>query len=134
MGIRFIGVCIPWRDAHVRTGRRDRKPWEDHLNYCHGLSKIIEKYKNQNTPICVLGDFNQRIPRHRQPIEVEQALINAIPANYNILTKGLKDSEGKLLIDHIVLSPGLNSNTCNIIPRFSLDGTKLSDHVGIEVE
>jgi hypothetical protein len=31
--IRFVGVCIPWRDAHVRTGRRDRAPWEDHLRF-----------------------------------------------------------------------------------------------------
>lgn len=21
-GIRFVGVCIPWRDAHVKTGRK----------------------------------------------------------------------------------------------------------------
>jgi hypothetical protein len=31
--LRFIGVCVPWRDAHVRTGRRDRAPWADHLAY-----------------------------------------------------------------------------------------------------
>jgi hypothetical protein len=31
--IRFVGVCIPWRDAHVRTGRRDRAPCEDHLRF-----------------------------------------------------------------------------------------------------
>lgn len=27
--VRIIGVCIPWKDAHVRSGRRDRQPWQD---------------------------------------------------------------------------------------------------------
>lgn len=27
--ITFIGVCIPWREAHVRSGRKDREPWEE---------------------------------------------------------------------------------------------------------
>ena len=38
--IRFIGVCIPWQGAHVNTGRKDRKSWEDHLAYCQGLARI----------------------------------------------------------------------------------------------
>ena len=33
MGIRFIGVCIPWKMAHVSTGRKDRKQREDHLSF-----------------------------------------------------------------------------------------------------
>lgn len=32
-GIRFVGVCIPWSAAHVSSGRRDRKIWEEHLLY-----------------------------------------------------------------------------------------------------
>ena len=29
--IRFVGVCIPWKSAHVSTGRRDREVWQDHM-------------------------------------------------------------------------------------------------------
>ncbi len=29
--VTVVGVCIPWRDAHVRGGTRNRKRWEDHL-------------------------------------------------------------------------------------------------------
>jgi len=31
--VQVCGVCIPWRNAHVRTGRRDMSPWEDHEAY-----------------------------------------------------------------------------------------------------
>ena len=54
-GIRVIGVCIPWRFAHVSTGRKDRKPWEDYLSFTQHLS-----FPNQRT--IILGDFNQNIP------------------------------------------------------------------------
>jgi exonuclease III len=61
-GIRFVGVCIPWRDAHVKTGRRDRTAWEDHLSYCRGLERVLARYASHPPPIVLVGDFNQRIP------------------------------------------------------------------------
>lgn len=76
-GVRFIGVCIPWRDAHVRSGRRDRKPWHDHVAYCEGLRSIVKHYAQQSEPVCFLGDFNQCIPRFRQPKTVFAALQDA---------------------------------------------------------
>ena len=45
-GVRFIGICIPWKDAHVRTGRRDRAPWQDHISYCEGLERVLERYSS----------------------------------------------------------------------------------------
>jgi exonuclease III len=130
-GVRFVGVCIPWRDAHVKTGRRDRSPWEDHLSYCRGLERALARYLLDRTPICVLGDFNQRIPRVGQPIAVAKALADAIPAEFTVATEGLKDSEGADLIDHFVVSPDLSISITQIVPRISPDGTRLSDHVGI---
>ncbi len=130
-GIRFIGVCIPWRDAHVKTGRRDRTPWEDHLFYCRGLGRVLARYGADRTPACVLGDFNQRIPRLGQPISVAKALADAIPDEFVIATKGLKDAEGGDLIDHFVASPNLSISVTEIVPRTSADGTRLSDHVGV---
>ncbi len=130
-GIRFIGVCIPWRDAHVKSGKKNKKPWQDHLAYCAGLQGVIGRYSRDRTPICVLGDFNQRIPRVTQPSHVFDALLQAIPSSFRIITSGLKDSEGKNVIDHIAISDGLHSEATTTISRFAPDGTRLSDHVGI---
>jgi exonuclease III len=130
-GVRFVGVCIPWRDAHVKTGRRDRTCWEDHLAYCRGLERVLARYSADRTPTCVVGDFNQRIPRVGQPVNVAKALADAIPADFRIATEGLKDAEGADLIDHFVVSPDLSISITEIVPRFSPDGTRLSDHVGV---
>lgn len=130
-GVRFVGVCIPWRDAHVKTGRRDRTCWEDHLAYCRGLERVLARYSTDRTPTCVVGDYNQRIPRVGQPVNVAKALADAIPADFRIATKGMKDSEVKDLIDHYAASPGLSISITQIVPRFASDGTSLSDHVGV---
>lgn len=130
-GIRFVGVCIPWRDAHVKTGRRNRTCWEDHLAFCCGLERVLSRYSADQTPICLVGDFNQRIPRVGQPVNVAKALADAIPADFVIATKGLKDAEGADLIDHFAVSPDLAISITEIVPRLSRDGMRLSDHVGI---
>ncbi len=104
-GIRFVGVCIPWKDAHVKTGRCDRQPWEDHLAYCQGLARVLKRHAEKSTPVCVLGDYNQRIPRINQPVQVFDALMAAIPPNFNVATAGLTATEGFNFIDHIAVSP-----------------------------
>jgi len=130
-GIRVVGICIPWKDAHVKTGRRDRDPWEDHLSYCHGLARVLVRYTDQPFPVCVLGDYNQRIPRVSQPLSVFEALMKAIPSHFNIATSGLTDAEGYNLIDHIAVSPTLRVTVNGILPKFTQDGTRLSDHAGV---
>ena len=130
-GIRFVGVCISWRDAHVSSGRRDRSSWEDHISYCEGLQEVLSKYSSLNQPICILGDYNQRIPRFRQPVKVFNALMEAIPDDFIIATDGLSDSNGDGLVDHISSSSSLQPTITKILPRFSKDGTRLSDHVGV---
>lgn len=130
-GIRFVGVCIPWKDAHVKTGRKDRLPWQDHLTYCEGLGHVLARYAEQPVPVCVLGDYNQRFPRSKQPEHVAAALLNALPAGYAIITEGMKDGEGKQLIDHVSLSPMLSTSGMEVISNKSSDGTQLTDHVGV---
>ena len=130
-GIRFIGVCIPWRDAHVSTGRKDRKAWEDHLAYCHGLARIVDEHAKGEFPLCILGDYNQRIPRTSQPLPVAEALAACFPRDFTISTAGLQDDEDKPLIDHCATSPGLTARVTEIIPKTTAEGTKLSDHVGV---
>lgn len=132
-GIRFVGVCIPWKDAHVKTGRRDRQPWQDHVSYCRGLSRILRRYLTGDEPVCVVGDYNQRIPRATQPACVARALAESIPADFIIPTRGMKDPEGKSLIDHFAVSANLSASVDQIVPRFTSDGTRLSDHVGVVV-
>lgn len=130
-GVRFVAVCIPWKDAHVKTGRCDRQPWDDHLAYCEGLARVLKRYAEQPIPVCVVGDFNQRIPRINQPVPVFEALMAAIPPNFHIATAGLTDSEGFNFIDHIAVSPTLRVAINGILPKSAEDGTRLSDHAGV---
>ena len=113
------------------AGRKNRKPWEDHLSYCAGLERVLHCRSAPGQPVCVLGDYNQRIPRATQPQEVADALRNAIPSSFSIVTEGLKDGEDKDLIDHISVSPCLHARNLTILPRFGADRTRLSDHVGV---
>jgi hypothetical protein len=101
---RFVGVCIPWRDAHFRTGRRDRVQWEDHIAYLGGFRAFLEA-----TPIddlIVIGDFNQTIPRTRAPKTVWNALSSILKLGLTPVTSGLKHSE-RHTIDHVMVGPGL---------------------------
>lgn len=65
-------VCIPWASAHVSTGRRDATNWSQHLECCDQIEKLAAQFDPQ-IPTIVAGDFNQRIPRRRQPIRAHPA-------------------------------------------------------------
>ena len=110
-GIRIIGLCIPWRFAHVSTGRKDRKPWEDHLSFIQNLS-----FSNEKT--IIIGDFNQNIPKKNQPEIVFSSLKNMIDG-FNLLTTNM----GLL---HIVISNDLKAESVKKIAT----GDN-SDHDGI---
>ena len=58
--LTVCGVCIPWFHAHVLDGRKDRKMWEEHLDWLRRFGGL--SYATGSRTI-VLGDFNQRIPR-----------------------------------------------------------------------
>lgn len=128
--IRVVGVCIPWRDAHVRTGRRDRAPWEDHLCFLKGLSTVLERASP--LPTVLLGDFNQRIPRARQPERIARALSAAIES-LRVVTDGEVAGVERTLIDHIALSRELDAVDVLGVPRRSSTGVRLSDHDGAVV-
>ena len=110
-GIRIIGLCIPWRFAHVSTGRKDRKPWEDHLSFIQNLS-----FSNQKT--IILGDFNQNIPKKNQPEIVFSSLNNMIDG-FNLLTTNMG-------LIHIVISTDLIAES---IEKIATENN--SDHDGI---
>ena len=124
--IRIYGVCIPWKDAHVRTGRKDRTPWEDHITYLEGLRQLVEQEKS---PLVVLGDFNQRIPRVSQPVLVAEQLSRCMDG-LRVCTALPLD---KPLIDHIAVSQELVSTKVEVIPDHDSEG-RLSDHRGAIVQ
>ena len=110
-GIRIVGLCIPWRFAHVSTGRKDRRPWEDHLSFIQNLS-----FSNEKT--IIIGDFNQNIPRKNQPEIVFSSLKNMID-RFNLLTTNMD-------LLHIVISNDLKAES---VKKIAAEGN--SDHDGI---
>jgi endonuclease/exonuclease/phosphatase family metal-dependent hydrolase len=110
---RVIGVCVPWRMAHVATGRRDRKAWEDHLRYLDGLGRRLARV-TAGERVVVCGDFNQYVPRVGQ-----QAALGEM----RVVTEGME------LIDHVAVGDGVE-----VRARWSWRGAGMSDHDGVGVE
>lgn len=128
--VTVIGVCIPWRDAHVRSGRRDRQPWQDHLAYLKGLSRILTALPG---PAILLGDFNQRIPRRYTPEPVHAALLHAMDDKFSVATAGLAGPDGRMAIDHIVHTGHFESDPATALSDTGPGGERLSDHFGLVV-
>lgn len=126
--VRVIGICIPWRDAHVGSGRRDRRVWEDHSTFIDHLGAVFESIGD--VPTIVIGDFNQALPRNRQPFEVSRRLENTM-SGFEVITRGLVH-EGSPTIDHVAVR-GLRGSIEGILPR-STSVARLSDHFGVTAE
>lgn len=124
--LRLAGVCIPWRDAHVSSGRKDSRPWQEHLAFLDGLAEILVQ---DSTPDMVVGDFNQRVPRGRQPREVF-ARLEAVLDGWSIPTAG--EHESIALIDHVALRRPLAGVVRGVLAA-THDGCRLSDHLGVIV-
>lgn len=129
-GIRVLGVCIPWNAAHVRTGRKDRKNWEDHLLYLDALKQLVTEF-DQNIPLAIMGDFNQRQPRSLQPVYVYEKLKDVLAADLTLHTSGYVGPGDEQLIDHIVTSAELQFHDLTVLDRESEEDFRLSDHFGI---
>ena len=124
--LRVIGVCIPWWSAHTNSGYKNRKNWEDHETYLTHLAPLLIA---GSAPLVVAGDFNQRIPRGRQPQRMYDALIETFKG----LNVSTVQTEAPALIDHIAHSPNLRAESLAIIPDTDEHG-KLSDHRGAVVK
>ena len=123
-----VGVCIPWRDAHVRSGRRDRLPWEDHLAYLRGLQGVLSELDG---PTIVLGDFNQRVPRRYQPEAVHSALLECLGERVSIASEGPLPPNGALAIDHIAHTYEFSPLAVRTLSNVDPAGRQVSDHFGI---
>ena len=130
--IIFVGVCIPWRDAHVRTGRKDRQMWEDHKIYLKGLKGILNSSSVE--PTILLGDFNQRVPRLKQPIFIFNTLMATIPDSLSFATPGVIPGIDKQTIDHVAHSPELTPFNLDSIDNLDYRNRELSDHFGVVID
>lgn len=124
--LRVIGCCVPWRDAHVRTGRKDSSVWSEHRSYLNGLKPILAQPSDGLT--IILGDLNQTLPRTRQPENVFTQLEDVL-SNFQTTTRGFV-WEGRQAIDHIAVSKALEARDVAAIPS-RIDDQKLSDHFGL---
>jgi len=127
-GVRYMGVCIPWHDAHVSTGRKDATRWSEHRDYLAALKLVIQDAMNHPEPICLLGDYNQRVPKGWQPQDVYDLLLDSI-AGFNLHTAEIPGPDGKLLIDHVATSPSEGFEIQQFLPK-KLENIRLSDHTG----
>jgi exonuclease III len=129
--IVIVGICIPWKDAHVRTGRMDMQPWQDHENYIRGLNNYLSDKKGAH--IIVIGDFNQLIPRKSAPEEMYRLLEDTF-RDMHIVTFGPIKPVNKQTIDHVVTSRNVITRMISSISNISKSGNILSDHFGIFTE
>jgi endonuclease/exonuclease/phosphatase family metal-dependent hydrolase len=129
--ISCFGVCVPWKMAHVSTGRRDRSQWQDHKQFLQTFGRHLGA--NGGRPTIVAGDFNQHIPRKRQPVEVFEQLVAALPAPMTCVTasgsSGVYD-----MIDHVFVSEHFRAIGVRALSNRGEDGRVLSDHHGLSVK
>ena len=126
--LTVVGVCIPWRGAHCKGGRKDRTPWQDHCTWLAEFRTLRSKLPE--TRLVVLGDFNQRIPREWVPQSIHDALLRAF-AGLEIATEGTLPGAPRLSIDHIAHSSDLAPLGIEVWPDRGVDSKWLSDHFGI---
>jgi hypothetical protein len=124
--VRIVGVCIPWRDAHVSTGRGDATPWSEHMDYLDRLAGLLARF-DDDIPTVIAGDYNQRIPRGRQPIRVADRLSDVL-AGRMIHTAGALPNGPH--IDHIATCRRLALDSVRDWPASDHLG-RLSDHAGV---
>ena len=126
--LTVIGICIPWFASRVKSGESEN--WDDHSAFLRALSPVLHEAAQS---LClVAGDFNQRIPRSRQPRKVADLLGDTFK-DFEIPTAGERPETGRILIDHIAISAALEYG--NVTSWGGADeGRKMSDHDGVSVE
>lgn len=131
--LRVLGVCIPWADAHVTSGRRDRRKWEDHALYLDGLATIVAREEHRARTV-MLGDYNQRVPRKREPLAIAQALEQTLGGHLHLATAGIIPEVERASIDHLAHTSDLEAVQVHGLSNRTADGEELTDHIGLMVK
>ena len=126
--MRVHAICIPWRDAHLRTGRKDRAPWEEHLLFLNSLSELLASEREapgtRDRPLVVMGDVNQRGGRYPyRSAETKQAWESLLER------ESLMVCTPDEIVDKVALSPGFSVEDLSTFPP---DG--ISDHHAVSAE
>jgi len=116
ISLNLVGVCIPWKDAHVKGGRQNRERWEDHSIYLSALSDVPQ-FENKDLPTLVFGDFNQRMSGKFARKDVHEQLKRTFE-QFVIPTGDLQDTDGKSAIDHIAIRGDMEVVDTGVISRF----------------
>ena len=124
--VRVIGVCIPWHMSNVSIGARDKRAWQDHLDYLALLADIVRR---TDEPLIVAGDFNQRVPRVQGRRDTAEALERCFDG-LTIHTSGEVDGADAPLIDHIATSGHIAPVEVRAWSN-APDGVRISDHAGV---
>ncbi len=123
--LRVVAICIPWHMCDVRTGTKDRKPWEQHLRWLEYFGPLIATASA--LPVLIAGDFNQRIPRRPGARkDVAEALASAF-AGHDIVTAGIPAGCDRQGIDHIAIDARLRATAVRGWPNND-GGVRMTDH------
>ena len=127
--LTVVGVCLPLRDANVRSGRKDRSQWQEHEAWLAGFESLPYRHAKRRT--VVLGDFNQRVPRQSQPKAVHAAMLHAFEG-FSFATAGdLEGAPGRAL-DHIAHTPDMApAGRIGLWPRNDRRDRRLSERFGV---
>lgn len=127
--LTVVGVCIPWRDANVRSGRKDRSQWQEHEAWLAGFESLPYRHAKRRT--VALGDFNQQVPRRSQPKEVHAALLHAFEG-FSFATEGDLEGASSGALDHIAHTPDMAPvGGIGMWPRKDPQDRRLSDRFGV---
>lgn len=126
--VRIVGVCVPWSHSRVRSG--EATAWGDHRADLDSLARFIGELP-PHEKVIVAGDFNQRIPRTRQPRDVAERLARVLNG-FTIATAGQVPGVEQPLIDHIAVR-GLTVEYFEAWPN-DAGGVRMSDHDGVAVD
>ena len=127
--LTVVGVCIPWRDAHVRSGRGDRGRWQEHEAWLAGFGGLPYRHAKRRT--VVLGEFNQQLPRGSQPKGVHAALLDAFEG-FGFATAGDLEGAPGRSTGHIAHTPDLvPAGGIGLWSGENRQGNRLSGHFGV---
>jgi hypothetical protein len=131
-----IGVCIPYHNANVNVGAKNKAPWEDHSAYLGGLASMLTR--KVSGPLIVMSNFNEQIGQGRRsyppvshPVRAEllETMAAAGSTGLAIATAG-RGLRGRRTIDHTAISGELSDVSLTTIDNMDGD-RRLSDHFGV---
>jgi endonuclease/exonuclease/phosphatase family metal-dependent hydrolase len=101
------------------------------MTYLQYLPPLLRS--DRSVPTVLLGDFNQRIPRARQPEHVFSALTAALNPEFRIATAGTITGAPDLAIDHLAVRGALETVQTDFLSHHDANGAEMSDHFGLRV-